>query len=419
MKVYNKFILSFFCALVFSVPSFSSDWSQNIKVSGKAETFHTSYIEKVDGKRNANNEVALQVDIQSNKGKPIGFYSSIRLREDFLDDKRRKAYAKELYLFFKKEKYTFSLGKQIYEWGMTDKIRPTDNLCPIDYYDFLESEKLGVLSANLNFYTKIGRFQAIFMPMFSASQMPDTKNRWYLDQVDVLSPSFGNKQISIELIEGKIPAEDVSSCQYAFEYTHSFGGLDIALNFYDGYVHIPSYFLLNTKMATDTIKTLLSKNYYEQKIIGGSLAKTFGKYSARIDAAYFIHQKEDDYFRYNVGVDRTFFDSDGYNSLFVLFQWMSEINKSGVEYSNYDINHLFTRSLMAKIEWSHGMSTKIGVQGIYTFRDDNYYIQPYISYNIGDGLNALCSVDLLGGEDGGFYAYYGFQRIRVGMNYSF
>lgn len=419
MNFNHKYFLFSVCLWAFSLSSFSSDWTKNIKVSGKAEAFHTSYFKKADGKRNANNEVDLQVDIQSNKEKPFGFYSSLRLREDFSDDNRREIYAKELYLFFQKEKCVFRLGKQIYEWGMTDKIRPTDNLCPIDYYDFLESEKLGVLSANLNLYTKIGRLQTIFIPIFTSSKMPGFKNRWFLDQTDILSPLFGNRPVSIVTLDGEIPSEDISSCQYAFEYTNSFGGLDLALNFYDGYGHIPSYSVVNVSMAPDTIKTILGKNYYKQKVVGGSLAKTFGRYSTRLDAAYFIHQKEEKYFRYNLGVDRTFSDSEGNNSFFVLLQWMSEIKKSGVVYSNYDINHLFSRTLMLKTEWMHGMSTKIGVQGIYTFRDENFYIQPYVNYNIGDGLNAVCSVDFLGGKDGGFYSYYGFQRIRVGMNYSF
>lgn len=412
-----------FC-LVVCVPVVAEgeNWSDFLQLSGKAEANHISYFKKKQGKVNSGNEAVLQLDFQSDKKRPFGFFAGTKFLHDFSDDERQKVYANELYIFFKKRYFEVKAGKQLFEWGLADRVRPTDNICPVDYYDFLESEKLGVYAASLTFFTPVGRLQGVLLPVFTPSEMPGTTSRWYLDQNDVLSATFGGMNTNCRVVGSDEPERDLSAAQFAFQYSHSFAGFDLDVNYYNGFAHIPEFLVQGGALKADTVAVSLLRNYYRQQVVGGSLARVFGNYATRLEGAFFLPdglRNDVRYFRYSAGIDRTFYNLFGDNNLFVLLQWMDELKKSGTDFSVYDINHLFTQSVMAKLEWSCGLATKFGLQGIYNFQVENYYVQPFVNYSVFDGLNTYCQLDILGGRKKGFYSYYDMQRVRLGLSYNF
>ena len=402
-------------------------WAENITVGGQASGEHISYFQKKPGKINSRNQGELLLNVSTPAGKEFGFYTSTRLRDDLSDNTRTGVTLKEAYAKLRKSWLDLKVGKQVMEWGQSDKIRPTNNLCPMDYTDYLDSERLGVVAVNATVdLDSLGRLQAIFIPVFTPTLLPGSQSRWHLDQGQMAAMQMASRypgmKAGVSLLPDQTPKADIGAAQWGVQYSLSLWGFDFDVNYLYGYSFLPEVLLSAAPVARDSLSATIAKHYYRQQVAGGSLSRVMGQYACRVECAEFWPDglnASHSYFRYSVGLDRTFYDIVGRSNLMLLAQWMDEVDDNDVDYSNYDINHLFRQSLMARASLDCGMYLNVAVQGIYSFYCDNYYVQPAVEYHIGDGLNAYCRVDLMGGKDGGFYAYYGIKRLQAGLRYDF
>ena len=86
-----------------------------------------------------------------------------------------KVDVREAYLAWYPSWGEVKLGKQIYAWGAVDGNNPTDNLNPYDYYYIFQpgsNRKIGVLSANLKYYSDWWNFEAVVIPQHTGNRIP-------------------------------------------------------------------------------------------------------------------------------------------------------------------------------------------------------------------------------------------------------
>ncbi|MBB15760.1 hypothetical protein CMK22_10835 [Candidatus Poribacteria bacterium] len=86
-----------------------------------------------------------------------------------------KVDVREAYLAWYPSWGEFKLGKQIHAWGEVDGNNPTDNLNPYDYYYIFQpgsQRKIGVLSANLKYYSDRWNFEAVVIPQHTGNRIP-------------------------------------------------------------------------------------------------------------------------------------------------------------------------------------------------------------------------------------------------------
>ncbi|HBD93409.1 MAG: hypothetical protein A2015_05435 [Spirochaetes bacterium GWF1_31_7] len=76
-------------------------------------------------------------------------------------------------LYWSPWKFKIGAGFQIYSWGKADGLNPTDNINPRDYRMGVDSEKLSVLSASVNFYpVNWFSMEAVYVPYYQQSLYP-------------------------------------------------------------------------------------------------------------------------------------------------------------------------------------------------------------------------------------------------------
>ena len=125
-----------------------------------------------------------------------------------------KVDVREAYLVWYPSWGEVKLGKQIHAWGAADGNNPTDNLNPYDYYYIFlpgSDRKIGVLSANLKYYSNWWNFEAVVTPQHTSNRVPFDEPDFPLSQftefldprdhvVDVENPfEFGGKwQINLK-----------------------------------------------------------------------------------------------------------------------------------------------------------------------------------------------------------------------------
>ncbi|QQS50722.1 MAG: hypothetical protein IPM71_14200 [Bacteroidota bacterium] len=415
----KRFFLPIF--LLFAMNVFGQSDLKNLGLGGFAELDHISYFKNIEGKINGRNQAILQLELDKSVNKSVSLFSAVEFREDFSDSSRSRTYLDEASIKINYGFFDLDIGKQIITWGKADQINPTDNLNPVDYSDVLdtEDETIGILAINSRFYINDWKLQGVFVPLFTTSVLPYKSNSRWFNGLDVPEMPFPY----VLHMQEKKPKNDLSSCQYAFALYKTFSNWDISTNYYKGYSHEPAFEVSQHFVSIDTISIDITHNFYKQQIIGFDFSTSLQQIGLRGEAAYYMPEGTKtnvSYLQYVVGIDHNFSNVIGNNNLFVMVQWIQELAEGGFEFPNQDLNHLFQKSVMTRLDFELGASGSILLQGIYNLKTSDYYFQPAIEYSLFDGLNLEMMCDILGGEEGGFFASYkDNNRIHLRLKYNF
>jgi hypothetical protein len=120
----------------------------------------------------------------THKGSSYNLFISSQFRQnvstlvtDSPDFRLRQAYAA-----FKSAHFDLRIGKQMIVWGRADANQIHDILTPMDLSEFLTQDvtdlRSGVTALNLTYYRTSNNFQAIIMPVYSASTLAEPGSRW-------------------------------------------------------------------------------------------------------------------------------------------------------------------------------------------------------------------------------------------------
>ncbi len=401
----------------------------NYELSGFMEFDNISYFDNFDSKINGRNQTIFQLKFEAPLHKQIFFLSSVELREDLNDEKRRRIILDECYFKLPFKHLNLQIGKQIISWGKTDGINPTNNFNPVDYSDLMDTddETIGLLAFNAKLFLKDWSIQALVSPMFQSDVLPvSIDSRWNVDVFNLLAndnqiPNY----IPVYLPENS-PENDIRATQFGFNISNSIKGFDFEINYYNGYNHIPAankLEILPINANMDTFQISLQQSYHKMQVVGFGFATSLGKLGLRGEGAYFMPEDiliDNPYFQYVVGVDKNISNIIGSNNLLVLLQWIHEITEDNISYSYYDFNHLFQKSLMARLEFELGFTSKIILQGIYNVDNEDCYIRSGLEMNVFDGINFTIYYDMFEGKSTSFFGLFNNNdRIQFKLKYSF
>lgn len=187
------------------------------------------------------------------------------------------------------------LGKQIVAWGRADGINPTDNLTPRDYtvlLPFEDDQRLGTTSARLDVYlTEQDTLTLFTTPWFEPGRLP-------------LPVGFSE-------LPHATPARRLSNEEIGVRLNRVGEGLDWSLSYFNGFSLLPTFQLPAAG------ETLLAQHHDRIEVFGADVARNFGRFGVRGEAAYidtpdrrgvapFARAPQ---VYWVLGVDRTFFDN--------------------------------------------------------------------------------------------------------------
>jgi hypothetical protein len=396
------------------------------QITGFLEYDHISYFENLNGKINGRNQNTLQLDYKTNIAKSHTFFSSVQVRNDFSNRDRNNVYLKEGYFNLKFKHFDIRVGQQIITFGKTDGLNPTDVINPIDFTDILDTddETLGVIALNTKWYFGDWNIQGILLPTFEPNILPThPQNRWSTNLVDQIAKQGSFTVVVPTFLDAKMPRNDLRDAQFAFSLNGALQGVDFSAYYYKGYNHLPEIETSVTPINADTALAAIQQNFYKRQMIGGAFSTGIGYWGFRGEAALFIPeniQNDTSYLQYILGVDRTLTNVIGSNNIFIIVQWIHELGQNGAKFSNLDLNHLFQKTLMSRIEFELGTLTTLNVQAIYNIDYNDYLIQTAIERSLADGFNLTVRSDMLNGPKNSFF--YGFNknnRIQLILKYNF
>lgn len=393
------------------------------KISGSIEHRLFPSFHKTRGDRQVKNEFILELEIQDNLGENFDYLIAPRVIVDdnnsssgymdkLVDDniKRNIINLKEWYVRFKQEHFMASLGKHIFSWGTADGINPTDNLNPRDFTDFIENEKIGVPSLDLNYSNGNYRIESVAIPVFTPARLPLFDKRW--------SPIPQNFPLMIN--DRNLPGQTIDNVQFGSRLSATLGGWDLSASYFDGFEYVP------TGLISTPIPMSITPVYDKVRIYGADFSTTVGDFEIHGEVAYFNRDDKDRncYLQYILGFDHTVDDIIWDHDLTITLEYAREETvrraNNPNRYIDFELSHVFKNSIMTKLVYEFDYFKKIEVAGIYNIDDEDYIIQPKFCYKPTDNWLIEVGLDILGGGSNTFFGRYSKNdRAFIKTKYSF
>ncbi|HIJ97329.1 MAG TPA: hypothetical protein HPP94_16660 [Desulfuromonadales bacterium] len=373
--------------------------------SGSLETFAASYLKNKSGADNQYGEIRLLPKAVYTNGQNLLFYVQGDVRLDSASEARgsisgivdrsgtRRIFdLRETYLELSESILRVRIGKQLFDWSVTDTATVADNLNPRDWNDLIRWERVGVPSLDVRVGTD-SFVQAVYVPWFIPSRLPCANDRW--------SPPA---QPGITALNQELPAG--GNGQVGVRAGTVMNGVDIGASFYSGYNFSPAARVV----PTSPVSAALTPYYRRMEVYGFSVARELFGYNVRVESGYFAVHAGDKSVQFIGGVDREWSTLlRQTDTLYLLFQYSDEIVLSrGSAPLLHDFRRVFVKSAMGKVKYSLDDTREwsLKVEGNYNFRYRDNYLQPAIVWKQ-NNLEIEAGFDFFAGSSTSFFGGYG------------
>ncbi|MFQ5709235.1 MAG: hypothetical protein ACE5HO_17395 [bacterium] len=317
-------------------------------------------------------------------------------------DKQTDFDVREAYVDLKLGKVDIRAGRQIITWGVGDLIFIND-VFPKNWVAFLSGQplqylKFGSDALNINFFPEFASIQLIAIPFYEPDVLPHGER---LLAFDPLPDMVKRKEIQ--------PGKTLNNTQIAARLYRYLGNFDVSLYFYRGFWGSPP------GMVIDSDEGSLTFTHPRLNVYGGSLQGAFlngvlsledGYYDSRDDPEGANPGLENSQIRFLAGYQRAFGEN-----LTLGLQYYGERMQN---YGSYERN--LPAAFPKRKELRHTLSLRVTQLlkyqtvrlSFFTFYSPNekdYYLNPEIRYELGDGLWASVGGIFLGGEKD--YTFFG------------
>jgi len=339
---------------------------------------------------------------------PVFDYNALN---DDLDISLRQAY---MDIYF--DNFDLRIGKQQIIWGKADGVFITDVISPRDLSEFIlpdfEEIRIGTNAVKFDYYLGDSTFEAVWIPTFQPTILPDGNSIWAPKMSDFPMPvsyDYANAEVEKKLSESEI----------ALKYSFLGSAIDFEIMVAYMWDDNPTMHIIAQQ---DSI-ILIKSEHHRLPLAGASFSKPVGGAVVRGEGAYYFGKrfaseefipngvKEKDYAHYLIGYDHNWF---GIN---VSFQFIQEYildyeaDISNDEFSN-TLTFLITEDFLRE-------TLRLELFTYYGINNDDALLRPKIAYDLADGFEIQLGANIFVGEEGNFGQYDENDMLYMKVRYDF
>lgn len=337
-------------------------------------------------------------------------------------DSRFENDLREVYMDIYFNRIDLRIGKQQIIWGKADGVFITDIVSPKDLREFLlpdfDEIRMGITAVKTDYYMGNHQFELVWIPVFTATQMPEEGSIWRPEMDFPIPPEF---DYSKQEVEGSLENSELFA-KYAaitssidFEIMAGYAWDD------DPTMHIWKKVDPQTMQLTE-LKVV--PRHHRLGIGGGSFSTTLGPLVVRGEGAYYNGKYfntadpavggsvvKKDYLHYLLGVDYNLWDID-FSAQFIQ-QAVLEYDEL-IEQDEFEntITFLARRDFLRET-LNLELFTYLGLN------NSDALIRPRIYYDLVDGFEILLGANLFAGNKGRFGQYSDNNMAYFKVKYSF
>ncbi len=409
--------------LVFVLLLMASQYTQaqNLDISGFARTyegvlFKTGDFGIVQQTLNLNFE---------KRGNKVAFKANPMVylyNADSLDFRMR-----ELYLDLYFDNFDIRIGKQQVVWGKADGVFITDIVSPLNLTEFLlpdfDEIRRGVIATKVNYYFGNSTLEAIWIPVFTATERPPPGSIWYIQPDFPVMPTW---DYSKEMISPSLESSEVF-----LKYTALTSSIDFEFMGAYTWDDNPTMFV-QKEFGVDSISQQpiltglnITPEHQRLAIAGGSFSSEIKGVILRGEAAYYNGkyfltedpQQQDgniqkDYLHYLVGLDFNL----GPVKLSTQF-----IQQTILNYDDYILNEKTENTMTFLARYDMFRETlHLELFSYIGLSNKDALIRPKITYDFDDSFSILLGSNIFVGDENGRFGQYSDNSMAyVKIKYSF
>ena len=350
----------------------------------------------------------------------IGFYANLVFNYNGLvkdlDISLRQAYFD---IFF--DNFDLRIGKQQIIWGKADGVFITDVISPRNLSEFIlpefEEIRIGTNAMKLDYYIGNATIEAVWIPIFQPTIIPDENSIWY--------PKMADFTIQPVIETTKEVENKLSESEVALKYSYLGSAIDFELMtayMWDDNPAMHIYPTMNPETG-QPIALTIKPEYHRLPLVGASFGKSIFGAVLRGEVAHYFDKKfsaEDfsvkgirkkNYVHYLVGYDHNWF---GVN---ISFQFIQEYI---LDYEEDIRNDEFsnTATFLASKTFINE-TLELSLFSYYGINNEDMLLRPKLSYDLSDGFNVLLGTDIFIGDKGNFGQYDENDMVYMKVRYDF
>lgn len=357
----------------------------------------------------------------------------------------------EGYFFGLKDRFEFTIGKQIVRWGKTDQISPVDNLNPQDLRQFIvpeyEDRKIPNWMVRPRFFLKPYTMEGVYIPFFEPADFTYFGTDWSI--FDHLKENVKNAPLSPDVkqfienlrVDQEEPTDTFENGQWGVRVSRNVSGWDMGLSYLYAWETLPfyeSFPIKNISVQGSTslenlIKVLpgavfeddpvIRTTFKRSNIIGFEFETTVRDFGIRGEAAYYDNQSfltntitstRKPVFHYVVGADY-FWHGDWYINLQfshqIIFDYDPEIfffNRDNTALVGEISKEFWDGYFKALLRYDIGLS------------EQSYYVSPELMCKYIPNLDISLGFNFFEGDSDTLIGFYGANdQVFLKLKYYF
>jgi hypothetical protein len=312
------------------------------------------------------------------------------------------------------DNFDLRVGKQQIIWGKADGVFITDVISPRDISEFIlpdfDEIRIGINAVKLDYYLGNSTLEAVWIPIFQPTIIPDANSIWFPEMPDIFTQSI--------VEDAKEPEKKLSESELAIKYSYLGSAIDFELMAAYMWDDNPTMHIYPQQESL-----IIKPEYHRLPLVGASFGKSIFGAVLRGEGAYYFDKKfmvedfsvngvkEKDYAHYLVGYDHNLF---GVN---VSFQFIQEYI---LGYENDFKNDEFSNTATFLASKTFLRETlQFDIFGYYGVNNNDALLRPKISYDFIDGFNVLLGANIFIGDEGNFGQYNENEMLYMKLKYDF
>lgn len=295
------------------------------------------------------------------------------------------------------------VGKQAIVWGEAEGAFITDIVSPQDLRSFILADfteiRMGVPAVKADYFAGPLTFEAVWLPRFIPTELPDQSSIWYTDQMNMMSVP-------------ELPSDDLENSELFGKVSYfgaAFNGELMA-----GYAWDDNPVLEGSAPNPDA-------SYQRYTVVGGSFSTTLGSVVLRSEAAAYLNKAftslenpgtplaafaTSDYHQLHglAGLDWSLFGVD-ISSQYIL-QYIHDYDAALMsdEYDHTLTFRMRDSNMAQTLTWE--LFTYVGFDPEDIENSTDALLRPSLTYSIEDGVEIQSGVEIFLGDEAGNFGKY-------------
>ncbi|TVQ16159.1 MAG: hypothetical protein EA361_04550 [Bacteroidetes bacterium] len=413
----TKIVLITMLAAVLSLPAWAQLGNDNIRFNGFVRNYTGVLTNEAGDLSILQNTFNLNFN---SRGDKVAFKVNPYLYH--YNDRELELGLREAYMDMYFNNFDLRIGKQQIIWGKAEGVFITDVVAPKDLREFLlpdfDEIRLGITALKLNYYFGNSTLEAVWTPVFTPTQMPESGSIWQ-PRMDFPAPvSFDYSRSEID------PSMENSEVYLRFSTMASGFDYELVGGYFwydDPAMHITRHIDPQTQQLASLT---LMPEYHRVSMAGGSISTPVGPFLLRAEGAYYSGRYfqtanpmaqggklKKDNLHYMAGLDYNLW------GITLSAQFIQELildYEEGMQNDELDntMTFLAKKDFLRERLWVE-LFSYIGLN------NEDALIRPKVTYNFADGFEVLGGANIFLGDTGRFGQYKDNDMVYVKVKYSF